>query len=193
MTAARNLTSFHQWLLDGPMPSPARTIVLHGDPAIIGDELVPGIAGYLNEYDGDSAGRWLAATPDLILQVSENPDLRKMLGMDSPCPNCPPSGPCGIRKTQAALGLRGHVVFQAITHAGKVPELPDAFHAGIGVRPGKCHLVLNPELMDPASLVHIIGDVFLEWLHRGPHPFAAWQEFPQDMRGLPQATNRPAC
>lgn len=192
MTAARNLTHFHQWLLDGPPPSPSRSIVLHGDIATAGERLVPAIADYLNEYDGDSAGRWLAATPDLILQISENPDLRKLLGMASPCPNCPPSGPCGIRKTQTALGLRGHVVFHGVIHAGKLPELPDAFHAGIGVRPGKCHLVLNPQLIDPASLAHIIGDVFLEWLHRGPHPVPAWEENPQDMRGLPQDTGSTA-
>lgn len=191
MTVARNLSSFNQWLLDGPCPSPARTIVLHGDPAAIGEHLVPRISEYLNEYDDDGAGRWLSATPELLLHVSGNPDLRRLLGMADPCPNCPPSGACGVRKTQTAIGLRGHVVFHAVSHSGKVPELPDAFHAGIGTRPGKCHLVLDPELMDPAALAHIIGDVFLEWLHRGPHPVPAWHAIPQDMRGLPQDVNRP--
>ncbi|RYD49742.1 MAG: hypothetical protein EOP85_01035 [Verrucomicrobiaceae bacterium] len=192
MTAAHTFSSFHHWLLEGPCPSPARTIVLHGAPAAVAEDLVPRISEYLNEYDADGAGGWLAVTQELLAHVSRSPDLRILLGMADPCPNCPPAGPCGIRKTQTAIGLRGHVVLHAVTHSGKAPELPNAFHAGIGTGPEKCHVVLDPELMDPSALAHIIGDVFLEWLHCGPHSVPAWHAMRQDMRGLPQDTRRPA-
>lgn len=164
-----SLSSFHQWLLAQPDDFAAsRTIVLHGDSCFSCDPLIDEIAGYLNEYDDEGAGRWLPATMDFVNQVSENPDLRKLLGMADPCPNCPPTGPCGIRKTLTALGRRGHVVFRSVTPAGKTLELPDAFHAGIGDGIGeglKCHLVLNPELVQPKSIAHIISDVFLDWKH----------------------------
>lgn len=173
MTASHSLSIFHQWLLAKPSGrTPVRTIMLHGDPAVFSDRLIEEIADYLNEYDDDDAGCWLAATSDLVLQVAEDEHLRQLLGMADPCPNCPPSSSCGVRKILAALGQRGHVIFRGSTPPDKKLELPHAFHAGIGNQSGhamKCHLVLNPELMDPGSLAHIIGDVFLEWLHRELH------------------------
>lgn len=173
MTASHSLSTFHQWLLAEPSGhAPNRTIMLHGDPAVFSDRLIEEIADYLNEYDDDDAGCWLAATSDLVHHVSVDEHLRQLLGMTAPCPNCPPSGPCDIRKILSALGLRGHVIFRGSTPPDKKLELPHAFHAGIGNQSGhamKCHLVLNPELMDPGSLAHIIGDVYLEWLHRELH------------------------
>lgn len=183
MIAQNSLSTFHQWLLADPArPAPARTIILHGDSAVFSERLIEEIASYLNEYDDDdAAGRWLAATSDLVMQVSENPDLRKLLGMAESCSNCPPSDPCGIRKTLTALGQRGRVIFRTLAAPAKDLELPEAFHAGIGNKAAtaaKCHLVLNPELMDPASIAHIIGDVFLEWLHRDHHRPAPARETP---------------
>ena len=169
-----SLSTFHQWLLAPPVGQTAtRTIVLHGEPRFSGDHLVEEIAGYLNEYDDEGAGSWFGATSDIVLQIAENSGLRRLLGMDSPCPNCPPTGPCGIGKTLTALGKKGHVVFLSKTPPGKYLDLPDAFHAGIGDAVGKgakCHLVLNPELMQPASIAHIVSDVFLDWCHEGNHP-----------------------
>jgi len=170
MTATNFLSDFNKWLLAEPVITlPARTLILHGDSTVFSDRLIEEIAAYLNEYDDDGAGRWLAATSDLVRQVSENLDLRRLLGMAESCPNCPPSGPCGIRKTLTALGQRGHVVFLAVISPGKDLELPDAFHACIGSARStarKCHLFVNPDLMAPESIAPIIGDVFLEWLHR---------------------------
>lgn len=176
MTATNSLSAFHQWLLAEPSGhAPVRTIMLHGDPTVFNDRLIEEIADYLNEYDDDDAGCWLAATHDLVQQVSMAEHLRQRIGIPDPCPNCPPTSPCGIRKTLAALGQRGHVIFRDVVPPAKELELPHAFHAGIGNQPGdavKCHLVLNPDLMDPSSLAHIIGDVFLEWLHRELHRVA---------------------
>lgn len=170
MIANNSLSTFHQWLLAEPSePAPARTIILHGDSTVFSDRLIEEIATYLNEYDDDGAGRWLAAHSDLVRQVSGNSNLRQLLGMAECGENSPLDGPSDLRKTLTGLGQRGHVIFRASAPPAKVLELPEAFHAGIGNGLGptrKCHLVLNPDLMDPGSIGHIIGDVFLEWLHR---------------------------
>jgi hypothetical protein len=170
MIAHNSLSTFHQWLLAEPTGSvPARTIILHGDSTVFSDRLIGEIATYLNEYDDDDAGRWLSATSELVRQVSANPNLRQLLGLGENYQNSTPDGPCDLRKTLTALGQRGHVIFRSVAPPAKPLDLPDAFHAGIGNGLGpirKCHLVLNPDLMDPGSIGHIIGDVFLEWLHR---------------------------
>jgi hypothetical protein len=170
MIANNSLSTFHQWLLAEPAgPVPARTIILHGDSTVFSDRLIEEIATYLNEYDDDGAGRWLSATSDLVLQISQNQDLRQLLGMTESCQSCPPESACGLRKTLTSLGQRGHVIFRSVAPPAKALDLPESFHAGIGNGLGptrKCHLVLNPDLMDPGSIAHIIGDVFLEWLHR---------------------------
>jgi hypothetical protein len=173
MTATNFLSTFHQWLLAEPSGhAPVRTIILHGDSDVFSERLIEEIAEYLNEYDDDDAGCWLAATADLVQKVSLDSNLRELLGTAEDCPNCPPTSPCGTRKTLVALGERGHVIFRDLTTPDKELDLPLAFHAGIGTSAAdatKCHLVLNPNLMDPASLAHIIGDIFLEWLHRELH------------------------
>jgi hypothetical protein len=173
MSPSHSLSIFHQWLLAEPSGhAPNRTIMLHGDPAVFSDHLIEEIADYLNEYDDEDAGCWLAATSEVVRHVSIDEHLRQLLGAAGPCPNCPPSGPCDTRKILSALSRRGHVVLSGSTPPDKKLELPQAFHAGIGNQSGhtlNCHLVLNPELMDPGSLAHIIGDVYLEWLHRELH------------------------
>lgn len=165
MIATNSLSNFHHWLLSTPVaPISARTIVLHGGSPSFRERLIEEIAEYLNEYDDEGAGRWLAATSDLVMQVSESPELRSLLGIAASCQKCPPASPCGIRKTLLALGKRGHV----IVHSAKDVEIPNAFHAGIDSQPETamhCHISLNPELMNPGCFAPIIGDVFLEWLH----------------------------
>jgi hypothetical protein len=172
-----SLSTFHQWLLALPAgQSASRTIVLHGEPRVPGDQLVEEIASYLNEYDDDGAGSWFAATSEIVLQIAEDPGLRRLLAMEGPCPNCPPTGPCGIGKTLTALGKKGHVVFLSQTSPGKHLDLPDAFHAGIGAGVGKgvkCHVVLNPELMQPTTIAHVVSDVFLDWCHEESQPHSS--------------------
>ena len=173
MTATNFLSSFHQWLLAEPSgQAPIRTIILHGESDVFTDRLIEEIADYLNEYDDDDVGCWLGATSELVRQVSSDGNLRELLGIVDGCPNCPPTSPCGTRKTLVALGNRGHVIFRNLAGSKNEPDLPSAFQAGIGSSADtavKCHLVLNSQLMDPASLAHIIGDIFLEWLHRELH------------------------
>lgn len=173
MTAFNSLSIFHQWLLAEPSGlAPVRTIMLHGDATVFSDRMLGEIADYLNEYDDDDAGCWLAATSGLVRQVSEDEHLLQLLGIAE---ISPPDSARQIRNTLVALGRRGHVIIRAVVPPDKELVLPHAFHAGIGNQfddAVKCHLVLNPELMDPASLAHIIGDVFLEWLHRELHRVA---------------------
>ena len=173
MTAFNSLSIFHQWLLAEPSGhAPVRTIMLHGDATVFSDHMLEEIADYLNEYDDDDAGCWLAATSGLVRQVSEDEHLLQLLEIAE---ICPPGSSRSIRNTLVALGTRGHVIIRAVVPPDKELELPLAFHAGIGTLSNdavKCHLVLNHELMDPASLAHIIGDVFLEWLHRELHRVA---------------------
>jgi hypothetical protein len=167
MTAINILSNLHQWL--HTTPSSARAIVLHGGSPVFSECLIEEVCEYLNEYDDDGAGHWLAGTPELVHQIATSPELRSLLGITAGCPNCPPTSPCGVRKTLLALASRGHVIVRAPQSAGNDSTIPNAFHAGIGVAAEigkKCHLILNPELMDPKCFPHIIGDLFLEWLHR---------------------------
>jgi hypothetical protein len=134
----------------------------------MGERLIEEISDYLNEYDDEGAGRWLAGSSHLVSHIASSPELRSLLGITESCPNCPPTSRCGIRKTVTALASRGHVIVRAEQMSDKEAPIPNAFHAGIGdLDPVKnqCHLVLNPELMDPNSFAHVIGDLFLDWVH----------------------------
>ena len=105
MIANNFLSTFHQWLLAEPTgPAPARTIILHGDFSVFSDRLIEEIATYLNEYDDDGAGRWLSATSELVRQISENPNLRQLLGLGKSSPNFSPEGPCDLLKSPNRLG-----------------------------------------------------------------------------------------
>jgi hypothetical protein len=132
------------------------------------DPLILEISAYLNEYDDDGEGRWLPATAELVDKVTGDPNHRRLLGMSEGPSGDMESGQTELHQTLSALGQRGHVVFRApltpITGIGPA----NTFHAGVGTSgdiSGECHMVLNPELMDPKCIPHVIGDVFLEWLH----------------------------
>jgi hypothetical protein len=169
MSSSLSLTLFHRWFLsEASENSSARTIILHGDTHNISENLSREIADYLNEYDDDEAGSWLAVESDLVHLIAQDSGLRFLLGMVDPCPKCPPTSACGLRKAYQALGERGHVIFRSISPPGKALDLPEAFHAGIGNQndpTAKCHLVIDPDLIQTQSIAPIIGDVFLEWLH----------------------------
>lgn len=168
MSASHPLIHFRQWLLaSAASSSPSRTIVVHGGTDAMMEELVVRIADYLNEYDGEGAGRWLAVTDGLVGQVAESPDLRGMLGLtEQPNGGMAASADdiCGVL---TVLGQRGHVVFRADATREHAPDLPTAFHAGIGPARacGKCHLILDPELVQLRNLAHMVSDVFLDWHH----------------------------
>lgn len=169
MTASTSMSVFHQWLLADPASqTSACAIILHGDKSFTDDHMIRDITDYLNEYDDDGDGRWLPATEELVLKISRDTSHRRLLGMEENGAPEPDDSRAEFRKTLTALGQRGHVVF----HSPGVPDrdlsLANTFHAGVGSGPviaEKCHVILDPDLMDPKCIAHIIGDVFLEWLH----------------------------
>jgi hypothetical protein len=169
MTASTSMSVFHQWLLADPMSqTSACAIILHGNEALTDDYLIREITEYLNEYDDDGDGRWLPATNELVDRIARDPSHRRLLGMPENGTPRDMDPKAEYLKTLTSLGQRGHVVF----HSPGVPDqelnLANTFHAGIGGAAEiteKCHLILDPDLMDHKCISHIIGDVFLEWLH----------------------------
>lgn len=130
--------------------------------------LIQEIADYLNEYDDDGDGRWLPATPELVGKILQDENHRRLLGMAELAIARPSDPLAAYRQALTGLGQRGHVVFRAPGSSAEDLDLTNTFHAGIGspraIRE-KCHLILNSELLDQKCIAHIIGDVFLEWLH----------------------------
>jgi hypothetical protein len=169
MTASTSMSVFHQWLLADPASkASACAIILHGDESSPFNRLIQDVAEYLNEYDDDGDGRWLPATAEMVEKISQDANHRRLLGMDeSGFPN-DADPQVEFQKTLTALGQRGHVVFRSPGVPAENLNLANTFHAGVGNPrniPETCHLVLNPELMDQKCIAHIVGDVFLEWLH----------------------------
>ena len=167
MTASISLSVFHQWLLAEPASkASACAIILHGHDSQPFNRLILEIADYLNEYDDDGDGRWLPATEELVDKISQDANHRQLLGMEDQDGSTDPANE--FQKTLSALGQRGHVVFRSPGVPEDQLDLANTFHAGIGetgeIRE-KCHIILNPSLMDQKCIAHIIGDVFLEWLH----------------------------
>jgi hypothetical protein len=169
MTVSTSMAVFHQWLLADPASkAPACAIILHCEDSWPCARLITDIANYLNEYDDDGEGHWLPATPDLITKISHESSHRRLLGPQESSPAATSDPHTEHRQTLTDLGQRGHVVFRSPGLPDEYLNLPNTFHAGIGRHreiPEKCHLFLNSELMDQKCIAHIIGDVFLEWLH----------------------------
>jgi hypothetical protein len=167
MTATTSFSVFHQWLIaDSTLSASPCAIILHMEPQLPGCHLIEEIANYLNEYDDEGEGRWLPATAELIAKVAADDNHRQLLGIPE---NTNPET-AGHVKTLAALGRRGHVVFQWPESAEDGLGEIQTFHAGVGQAANideMCHLILNPELINLNSIAHIIGDVFLEWHHSG--------------------------
>jgi hypothetical protein len=169
MTATTSLSVFHQWLLADPASmTSACAIVLHGAGTSTSGRLIQEVAEYLNEYDDDGDGRWLPATPELVEKVCLDPNHRTLLGMSAALPGQSGDLRHEIRTTLFALAERGHVVLKAPDSSDREFDAAATFHVGIGKSPDllkKCHMILNPDLMDQNVIAHTIGDVFLEWLH----------------------------
>lgn len=176
MTATTPLSVFHQWLLADPANrASACAIILHTDTTYPCEDLIQIIANHLNEYDDDGDGCWLPATPELVGKIAKDPNQRLLLGLAQN--QNPPA--TGHPRTLAALGHRGHVVFRSPS-SDVTASLSNTFHAGVGLPkdlPENCHLILNANLMDQKCIAHIIGDVFLEWLHCEMRQSSAIRDF----------------
>jgi hypothetical protein len=163
MTTATTTSVFHQWLISDPASlGSACAIILHVVPPFSTDGLIEEIADYLNEYDDEGEGRWLPATPELVAKISADPNYRQLLGL----PESDVTSDDWQEETLAALGKHGRLIFLAPGIGNEGVGLTTAFHAGIGRLPEiskKCHITINPDLIYPQCIGHIIGDVFLEW------------------------------
>lgn len=169
MHPVSSISLFHQWLLAAASESvPACSIILHGTPAALSSRLASGIASYLNEYDDDGDGRWLAIPPDLVPLIADDPSHRHLLGLEKVADSAGTARPLGIHKALIALAARGHVVLDSPLAPSATRRLENAFHVGIGLpedRLAECHIILNPGLFQITCLPQIVGDVFLEWLN----------------------------
>jgi hypothetical protein len=177
MPSPPTLSDFHRWLLgeSGACGSTA-AIVLHLGPTVAAKHLSARIATYLNEYDGDSEGRWFAIPGDLVAAIASDAPHRALLGLGEGCINCPPASPCGLKKTLAALAGLGHVILDSPLAAAATREMQGVFHVGVGLPPDgldDCHVIVNPEIFPNQCLPQVIADVFLEW-------------FACDQRGTPR-------
>lgn len=177
MHAVSTISSFQQWLQAAPSEVPvACSIVLHGTPAALCPRLSAGIAAYLNEYDDDGDGRWLAVPSDLVPLITDDPSHRHLLGLAGEAEHYQPTNPYGIQRALAALAARGHCVLDSPLASAATCGLKNVFHVGIGLPPDSmadCHIILNPGLILIKCLPQIVGDVFLEWLNsqaRKPEP-----------------------
>lgn len=163
MSKSQSLSVFHQWLLADPeRKGSAFAIILHQDDPSPSESLIEDITNHLNEFDDSSEGNWLPATPELVERIARDPSHRRMLGLQEE--QNPPSS--GHPRTLAALGQRGHVVLRSPADGNL--NLANTFHVGLGNPknlPECCHVTLNSGLMDQKCIAHLIGDVFLEWLH----------------------------
>ncbi len=174
------IDAFHQWLLTGTGEVNEAVSLIITHPS--GASFAPGVAVYLNRYDDASQDRWLAVTPELLTMIAADPGLRGLLGLGDPCPNCPPDGPCGLKKILRAFADRGHVVLDHPLAEVATRDLESAFR--IAVEPpsdeaGNCHAVINPEHFPERSLPGVISDLFLEWNETRKPPHArVWRENP---------------
>lgn len=169
MSAVLSVSSFHQWLLAGdPQRAADCSIVLHGVTAGFGLDFAPRLAAHLNEYDDSSEPAWLDVSTGLLTAIAGDAGHRRLLGISDSCPNCPPTGPCGLKKTLAALATRGRVVLDSPLAAAATRGMEGVFHAGIGLPPDgldECHVIINPDRFPEGCIPGVIGDVFLEWLN----------------------------
>jgi hypothetical protein len=168
MSAVSSSSVFHQWLLAAaPESAAACSIILHGTPAALSSQLSAGIASYLNEYDDDCDGRWLAVQPELVPYIAEEAG-RHLSGMAEAAGDVASGRPFGMQRALNTIAARGHVVMYSPLAPAATRGLDNVFHVGIGLPPDsldECHIILNPDLFEAACLPRIVGDVFLEWLN----------------------------
>lgn len=184
------IDAFHQWLLTitGEADDAVSLVITHHSEA----GFAPRVADYLNRYDDASHDRWLSVSAELISQIAADRGLRGFLGLGDPCPNCPPDGPCGIKKILRAFAERGHVVLDHSLAEVATRDLDATFR--IAIEPpsdevGSCHAVINPDHFPAAVLPGLISDLFLEWNEsRRPAQAREWRENPGTLEQSTQST-----
>ena len=181
------IDGFHHWLLNGTGVAEDAVSLVITHPA--GLSLARSVAGYLNRYDDESYDRWLGVSPELLALIAADRGLRGLLGLGDPCPNCPPDGPCGLKKILRAFAERGHVVLDHPLAESATRDLESAFR--IAVEPPSdeaesCHAVINPGHFPERSLPGVICDLFLEWNETRRPPRASAR--PENPGTLEQST-----
>ena len=170
------VSEFCQWLLQDNSPKARLTsIALHGNTETISDALVEEISRYLNEYDDEAVGCWLGVGDNLLKAIAADSNLTQLMDMGGCC-GC--QGGCCGKSDQSeeqkkatiikALSSRGHLVFRAPSGPLNLPLQTQVFHAGIGGRDDvlkRCHITVNPEMIESGRLPQIVADVYLEWSH----------------------------
>ena len=171
------IAAFHHWLMaESPQPFSACSIILHGSDGQAPGKLAADIAGYLNEFDDESGGNWLAFEPTLVEAIAANPGDRRLLGISEPLPGNGLPGPCTVQHIIQALAERGHAVLDTPLAAAATRDLRGAFHVALGLPAealDECHMILNARRFGPRCLAPVIGDTFLEWVAQRHHPLAA--------------------
>ena len=168
------VSEFCQWLLQDSTPKARLTaIVLHGKPEEISDTLVEEISRYLNEYDDEAEGCWLGASNSLLGTIAADANLTQLMDLGGCCGcqgGCCSKGDQTEAQKQAtilkALSARGHLVCRAPSGPLELPTKTQGFHAGIGGRDDvldRCHITVDPEMIESGRLPQIVGDVYLEW------------------------------
>jgi hypothetical protein len=163
---ATDLTTFHRWLLSGP-PSGTPSIVVHGQKEIPAG-LAVAMARYLNEFDEDAGGNWLAFSDTLLQRIAESPTQRSLLSKGASC-ECTAASErdCShLRETLAALAGRGGAVLTGAESMEASVNREGIFRVWLGYpaeTAGTVHLILHPGHFRGDSLPAIIADTFLEW------------------------------
>lgn len=167
MTTASSIASFHHWLMTEPKePIAGCAIVLHGSDGRPAGQLAQSIARYLNEFDDESDGHWMAFDPELLEAIAANPGDRRLLGIREPAANGSATGPVALSQAIRSLALRGHAVLDTPLAAATTRDLPGSFHVALGLPANSlddCHMILNPKRFNVRCLAPVIGDTFLEW------------------------------
>lgn len=175
--APATIPAFHHWLMaENPQPFSACSIILHGSDGQVPGKLAADIASYLNEFDDESGGNWLAFEPGLVEAIASNPGDRRLLGIAEPSAEAGVLNPCAIQQVIRALADRGHAVLDTPLAAATTRDLRGAFHVAVGLTPNaldECHMILNARRFGPRCLAPVIGDTFLEWVTQSRHPLAA--------------------
>lgn len=174
------IDAFHQWLLTGTGgANDAVSLVISHQS---GGKIARNVADYLNRYDDASHDRWLPVSSELIRQIAADRGLRGLLGLGDPCPNCPPDGPCGLKKILRAFAEHGHVVLDHDLAEIATRDLDSSFRIAITPPSDEvcnCHAVIHPDHFPDSSLPGVISDLFLEWNEsRRPTHLREWRENP---------------
>jgi len=163
-------------MAEDPQPFSACSIILHGSDGQAPGKLAADIADYLNEFDDESGGNWLAFETSLVDAITANPGDRRLLGLTESAAGTSPPGPSAIQQVIQALAERGHAVLDTPLAAAATRDLRGAFHVALGLPVealDECHMILNARRFGPRCLAPVIGDTFLEWVAQRHNPLVA--------------------